>query len=44
MTTSQNATQSAPLQTLRPVSDEQNLLAANTQDAATSCCGGGCCS
>ncbi|WP_292809759.1 hypothetical protein AB2L57_07050 [Microbacterium sp. HA-8] len=34
--------ENTPLQTLRPVADEKNLL--TTTDAAASCCGGGCCS
>ncbi|MDX2375786.1 hypothetical protein M4I32_03115 [Microbacterium sp. LRZ72] len=39
MSTTPDSTASA---TLRPVSDEQNLL--KNDDAAGSCCGGACCS
>ncbi len=36
--------ENAPVQTLKPISDDKNLLMTNAEDAAGSCCGGACCS
>lgn len=44
METMNTSPENAPVQTLKPISDDQNLLITNAEVAAGSCCGGACCS